>query len=309
VYGYLHGRSAEKNTCYSYVGEQLARIKPDDATIRFWGRKPNLIVHGDAVLPSGEVISTASPDKYDKFGYELVDTMPLSELLARVSPDENLDEMALPADWDPAALGHDKTFKSRLEYALQRAPRLGGGSSRVAFTIPDQGRSTVLKIAKNKKGLAQNQAEADILDDGYLGKLDIVIPLVDYDKTSREPVWIQTELAKKVSQQKLTKMLHCDKTPMGLSYFLSAVKNVLGQRGRFMPKLDKIKEELLKVGHTEQDLEIFMGYVDEIAILVSSSSIVPDDFATASNWGEYNGRPVVIDVGFTENVEKMYYRD
>ena len=48
VYGYLHGRSAEKNTCYSYVGEQLARIKPDDATIRFWGRKPNLIVHGDS---------------------------------------------------------------------------------------------------------------------------------------------------------------------------------------------------------------------------------------------------------------------
>jgi hypothetical protein len=75
-----------------------------------------------------------------------------------------------------------------------------------------------------------------------------------------------------------------------------------------MPKLDKIKEELLKAGHTEQDLEIFMGYVDEIATLVNSSSIVPDDFAVASNWGEYNGRPVVIDVGFTENVEKMYYR-
>jgi hypothetical protein len=222
--------------------------------------------------------------------------------------DDSLDEMALPADWDPTALGHDKTFKSRLEYALQRAPKLGAGSSRTAFIIPDNGRETVLKIAKNKKGLAQNQAEADILDDGYLGKLDIVIPLVDYDKTSREPVWIQTELAKKVSQQKLTKMLHCDKTPYGLSYFISAVKNVLGQRGRFMPKLDKIKEELLKAGHTEQDLEIFMGYVDEIATLVNSSSIVPDDFGAASNWGEYNGRPVVIDVGFTENVEKMYYR-
>jgi hypothetical protein len=221
--------------------------------------------------------------------------------------ESTVDEMALPADWDPAALGHDKTFKSRLEYALDRAPKLGGGSSRVAFTIPDQGRSTVLKIAKNKKGLAQNQAEADILDDGYIGKLDIVIPLVDYDKTNREPVWIQTELAKKVSQQKLTKMLHCDKTNWGLSYFVSAVKNVLGQRGRFMPKLDKIKEELLKAGHTEQDLEIFMGYVDEIAALVSSSSLLPDDFGTASNWGEYNGRPVVIDLGFTESVATMYH--
>jgi hypothetical protein len=112
--------------------------------------------------------------------------------------ESTVDEMALPAGWDAEALGHDKTFKSRLEYALQRARRLGGGSSRVAFVIPDNGRETVLKIAKNRKGLAQNQAEADILDDGYIGRLDIVIPLVDYDKTNREPVWIQTELAQKV---------------------------------------------------------------------------------------------------------------
>ena len=77
--------------------------------------------------------------------------------------ESTVDEMALPADWDPAALGHDKTFKSRLEYALQRARRLGGGSSRVAFVIPDNGRDTVLKIAKNNKGTAQNEAEVDIL--------------------------------------------------------------------------------------------------------------------------------------------------
>lgn len=220
--------------------------------------------------------------------------------------ESTVDEMALPADWDPTALGHDKTFKSRLDYALQRAPRLGGGSSRVAFVIPDQGRETVLKIAKNRKGLAQNQAEADVLDDGYLGKLDIVIPLVDYDKTNREPVWIQTEKANKVSQQKLTKMLHCNKTNWGMTYFLYAVKNVIGRKERYMPDLNKIKQDLLDAGHTEQDLEIFMSYVDEVADLVNSSSVLPDDFANASNWGEYNGRPVVIDVGFTDSVAQLY---
>jgi hypothetical protein len=307
AYGYVNGRSAEKNTCYSYVGEQLARIKPDDATIRFWGRKPNLIVHGDAVLPDGRVISTASPDNYEKFGYELVDTMPLKELLAKVSPDENLDEMALPADWDPTALGHDKTFKSRLEYALQRAPRLGGGSSRVAFTIPDNGRETVLKIAKNGKGLAQNEAEVDILADGYTGKLDIVIPIVDYDRENPQPTWIQTELAKKVSQQKLSKLLHSEKLNYGISHFVYAVHNVLGNRKAYMPDLNKIKQDLITSGHSEQDIEIFMGYVDEVATLVNSSSLLVDDLGTASNWGEYNGRPVIIDLGFTEAVRPMYY--
>ena len=89
--GYLHGRTREKNTCYAYVGQELSRLKPDDATIRFWGRKPNLIVHGDAVLPDGTIISTISPDKYDKVGYEIVDTMPLDELLRNLpdSIDEN----------------------------------------------------------------------------------------------------------------------------------------------------------------------------------------------------------------------------
>ena len=222
--------------------------------------------------------------------------------------ESTVDEMALPADWDAEALGHDKTFKSRLEYALQRAPRLGGGSSRVAFVIPDQGRETVLKIAKNRKGMAQNEAEVDILDDGYLGKLDIVIPLVDYDRKNPTPTWIQTEKASKISQRKLAKMLHCDKSNWGITYFLYAVYNVIGRKNKYMPTLDKIKQDLLDAGHTEQDLEIFMDYVDKVAVLVSSSTLLPDDFGNSSNWGEYQGRPVIIDLGFTSAVHDLYWK-
>ena len=222
--------------------------------------------------------------------------------------ESTVDEMALPADWDPAALGHDKTFKSRLEYALQRAPRLGGGSSRVAFVIPDNGRETVLKIAKNNKGTAQNEAEVDILTDGYTGRLDIVIPIVDYDKANNIPTWIQTELAKKVSQTKLSKLLHSEKLNYGISHFVYAVHNVLGNRKAYMPDLNKIKQDLITSGHSEQDIEIFMGYVDEVATLVNSSSLLVDDLGVASNWGEYQGRPVIIDLGFTEAVKPMYMR-
>lgn len=80
-YGYLYGVTEERNTCYAYVGQELARIKPQGATIRFWGKKPDMIVHGDAVLPNGEVISTISPVQYQKYGYEIVDTIPLSDFL------------------------------------------------------------------------------------------------------------------------------------------------------------------------------------------------------------------------------------
>ena len=77
--------------------------------------------------------------------------------------EQTLDEMPLPADWDPAQYQQGTSFKQRLAYSLERAKKLGAGSSRVAMTIEYQGRPTVLKIAKNNKGLAQNNVEADIL--------------------------------------------------------------------------------------------------------------------------------------------------
>jgi hypothetical protein len=166
----------------------------------------------------------------------------------------------------------------------------------------------VLKIAKNNKGTAQNEAEVDILTDGYTGRLDIVIPIVDYDKANNIPTWIQTEKANKVSQTKLRKLLHCDKSNWGISNFTYAVHNILGTKKSYMPDLKKIKEDMLNAGHTEQELDIFFEYVNEVATLVSSSSLLVDDLGSASNWGEYKGKPVIIDLGFTEAVKPLYTR-
>lgn len=221
---------------------------------------------------------------------------------------DEVEEMALPAEWDPTAFGHDKTFKSRLEYAKQRAPRLGGGSSRVAFVIPDNGRETVLKVAKNNKGMAQNEAELEVLDDGYLGRLDIVIPLVDYDKENPTPTWIQTEKANKVNQKKLATMLHA-KGPWPMTSFIYALENVLGNRKKnsYIPDLETIKKEMLEAGSTEQDLDIFLDYVNQVADLVNSSNLLAGDFGNPANWGEYQGRPVIIDLGYSQAVHDLYW--
>ena len=74
----------------------------------------------------------------------------------------NVDEMAVPIDWDPKHFQHGKSFKARLQYALERAKKIGAGSSRIATVIEDGGRPTVLKIAKNRRGLLQNNAEVSI---------------------------------------------------------------------------------------------------------------------------------------------------
>ena len=226
--------------------------------------------------------------------------------------DTELKEMPLPADWDAEQLNLRQTFKNSLKYALDRAKRLGGGSSRIAMTIDYKGRPTVLKVAKNAKGLAQNEAEIDILEDGYAGNLPIVIPLIDYDKANKRPVWLQTELAQKASSIKLNKLLH---TP-ALWFLTDYVDVMLGKSTSY--RANSTTESLKKYYFdnrmwkntvpTEKDWEIFTEYASELADLVNSTPIELGDLNNSSNWGIYNNRPVVIDLGFTEETAQLYAR-
>ena len=93
-----------------------------------------------------------------------------------------LIETPLPDDLYDAVFNPNVPFIKRVRYAKERAKRLGAGSSRVAFLTPYQGRNTVLKVAKNGKGIVQNEEELTLLEDWYLNKLGITIPLIDYDK-------------------------------------------------------------------------------------------------------------------------------
>jgi hypothetical protein len=221
--------------------------------------------------------------------------------------DADLQEMPLPADWDPEKMNLRQTFKDRLKYALDRAKRLGGGSSRVAMTIDYEGRPTALKVAKNAKGLAQNEAEIEILEDGYAGNLPIVIPLVDYDKANKRPVWLQTEIAKKVRGDTLQKMLH---TP-SMWLLINQARNIIGKRNPHDMDNKKIKEYYFETHNnlwqpTEEGWNIFSEYAGELADLASSTIIELGDLQNPANWGVYNNRPVVLDLGFTEETAPLY---
>jgi hypothetical protein len=219
--------------------------------------------------------------------------------------EEVLDEMPLPADWDPQQMRQQgTTFKSRLAYALERAKKLGTGSSRVATTIEYQGRPTVLKIAKNQKGLAQNSVEASILDDGYASQMGILIPLIDYDTQNREPSWIHTEVAQKANEKQLCNLMKCHSFD-DLITAAQAQLNEYGTRSRDI--LNKIIEKNEYYGSSEQDADIFLEYVNRLSELKSSFDIELGDFDRPGNWGLYQGKPTIIDVGFNSNVLNKYY--
>jgi hypothetical protein len=219
--------------------------------------------------------------------------------------DDKLDEMPLPADWDPQQMRQQgTTFKSRLAYALERAKKLGTGSSRVATTIEYEGRPTVLKIAKNQKGLAQNSVEASILDDGYASQMGILIPLIDYDTQNREPSWIHTEVAQKANEKQLCNLMKCHSFD-DLITAAQAQLNEYGTRSRDI--LNKIIEKNEYYGSSEQDADIFLEYVNRLAELKNSFDVQLGDFNRAHNWGLYQGKPVIIDVGLNSNVLNQYY--
>jgi hypothetical protein len=218
--------------------------------------------------------------------------------------EEVIDEMPLPADWDPQQMRQGATtFKSRLAYALERAKKLGTGSSRVATIIEYQGRPTVLKIAKNQKGLAQNSVEADILSDGYASQLGILIPLIDYDEQNREPSWIHTEMATKVNEKQLCSIIGCD----NLNQLINMAWAITGRKtyvGNYQSYVTHLKQR----GKSEQDIDNMTEYANTLADLNSNFDVELVDFARAANWGMFQGKPVIVDVGFNSNVMNQYYK-
>lgn len=208
---------------------------------------------------------------------------------------EILSEAPLPDEWDKQVYTPQTSYKKRIEYAVARAQKLGKGSSRTAFTITFEGRPTVLKVAHNQKGMAQNEAEAEVLSDGYLSGLGILIPIIDYDEEHQQPIWIHTEQAQKASQKQLCDIMKCGK----LEWLVNAAKYAQTGRGQ------DHKDDVTKL-YGEEALETFIEWVDALQEL-AQFDILLDDFVRPANWGMYAGSPVIIDVGFTQTVGQQYY--
>jgi hypothetical protein len=207
-----------------------------------------------------------------------------------------LTEVPLPADWDQSAYTKDKSFAFRVKYATARAKKLGAGSSRVAFEIEYEGRPTILKIAKNKKGMAQNEFEIRTLNDHYIKKLGITIPMIDSDVIDEDnPTWLHTEKADKMTKNKF-------KAYMGgvdINHLIVFIEWSVGNL-RSPPDNMTVEEasELLDNNETLSGLMDFVGSGYDIAL---------GDLDNLTNWGIYQDSPVLIDVGGSSEIIKKYY--
>ena len=133
---------------------------------------------------------------------------------------------------------------------------LGSGSGRKVF---DLGNGYVVKYAKNKKGLAQNEAEFSISSSDESG---LFAHILQISEDHRHVIMKKAEPIK------------------GLSEVWSYYK-VTSNRELFR-------------------LEAFRQ-------ILSEHHLLQVDLCRYSNWGTINGKPVIIDYGFTVTVKKRFY--
>lgn len=111
----------------------------------------------------------------------------------------NINEMAYPDTFSMDTLLSLSSYAKKVQYADTHLTKIASGSSRIAYKVDEE---KVLKVAKNKKGLAQNIAESDWgLQDMYP---DLVAKVFETDE---DGIFLEMELARKVTPTKFRSIL------------------------------------------------------------------------------------------------------
>lgn len=175
------------------------------------------------------------------------------------------------------------TYSARKEYAEKNLEHLSSGSSRIVYLTPAK---TIVKLAKNDKGIAQNKAEANPeMKSKFLNKI-----LRHADNYA----WIETQYLDKITGKQFEEMTH-----IPFSDFEEAIryglKNVSENKDITKPEnFDEVaKSEIYK----------------EMKRVGERFRLMPGDLARISSWGTKDGRPVLIDAGLTAQVFADFYED
>jgi hypothetical protein len=176
-----------------------------------------------------------------------------------------------------------ETFSDQKEYAEKNLEHLSSGSSRIVYLTS---KKTIIKLAKNEKGLAQNKAETNPkMKSKYLN--DILGHAANYS-------WMETSYLDKITTKEFEEMtgLKFENFGDGIRYGL---KKVSGNTDLDKPEnFDEVeKSDIYKEMHR----------------IGSEFKLMPGDLARISSWGVKDKHPVLIDAGLTADVFEKYYED
>jgi hypothetical protein len=202
---------------------------------------------------------------------------------------EILDEVLnedYPADFNFETFESIKSYSGKLDYAKQRLKRIGSGSARVVFQVDND---KVLKIAKNKKGLAQNSVESEY----YLQNYDIIARVFD---TDNDDFWLEMEYARKLTPTRFKEITEID---------IKKLWHFLWYK----------KEGKKTSGISDEEIELYEEnefIINLMELVFDYQMPIPADLSRISSYGEVkrDGKSavVLVDFGLTQSVWYQYYR-
>ncbi len=193
-----------------------------------------------------------------------------------------------PINWNVEEFKKLKSFNKRIQYCEEKLTRISSGSSRIVYKIDE---SKVLKLAKNQKGIAQNEAEINFSND-YMWD-GITAEIFNDDENS---LWVEMELARKV-----TPTIWMNIVGMSLNDMMDCVRFVEGQKSSYSKNIPPMLDEAYENEFTSRILDLIANY-----------DIPSGDFGKYSTYGVVNRKGeddiVIIDYGLTTDVMNKHYK-
>ncbi len=184
-----------------------------------------------------------------------------------------------------------KSFAGKINAANQNLQRIGSGSGRAVYDIDG---TKVLKVAKNQKGVAQNEVEASI---GHYAENEHILTKVF--ESANDDTWLVAEKAKKVGEKRIKELTGIPSLSDLNMYLKNHDAESHGQR-RIFGIDDEIKEQL-----DENE------FIQELLYFAANYSQHTGDWSRPSSYGEVlrDGQPTIVltDYGLNDEVYGTYY--
>lgn len=176
-----------------------------------------------------------------------------------------------------------ETYNARKNYAERNLKHLSSGSARIVYLTPSK---TIIKLAKNDKGIAQNKAEANPeMKSKYLNQII---------NCSKNYSWLETHYLDKITEKEFEKMTGLKFEEFGDSLRFG-LKSISGNKDIKKP------ENFEKVSKSD--------IYKELRDIGEKFKLLPGDIARISSWGTKDDRPVLIDAGLTRDIFDEFYEE
>jgi hypothetical protein len=206
---------------------------------------------------------------------------------------ENIIDEDYPTSFNIEEFKTLKSFNARIKYCEEHLKRISSGSSRIVYMIDDE---KVLKLAKNNKGIAQNEVEISYGNDYTLD--GIVAEVYESDENA---LWLEMQLAKKITPISFKQITGWDFNDYANIIYNYGIES--GNAGRYASK-KSVPDELTEKAWEDDFTRGIFDYIGNYGVPAG-------DLTRLSTYGivSENGTDsvVIIDYGLTHDVYKSFY--